>query len=103
MKDIKELRKALGIAEEGMADTRENRFALIDAAGGNAVLKNAPSYLQLLVRRELGDEEMERLKNMGALGEALARKPMETIIKVRKKKLTKIPEEWRDELIEIFG
>ena len=66
-------------------------------------MKNAPSYLQLLVRRELGDEEMEKLKDLGTLGEALARKPMETVIKVRKKKLTKIPEAWKDELIEIFG
>ena len=86
----------------GLADDRATRVALIDAAGGNAALKNAPSYLQLMVRRELDKAGlMDELKDRHQLKLALDRKPELTLIKVCHMK--EIPKDWRDEMIAIFG
>ena len=77
----------------------ETHWALISAAGGNGVFKLAPSYLQLLVRRE-ENSGMENIPDNQKLKEAIERKPRTTKVKIGV--ITKIPNEWKD-LIDIFG
>ena len=83
---------------------------MIAAAGGNGVFKQAPSYLQLLVRREVQEEQDRKeeegkakdILNNEQLKIALDRKPKATIIKIGKIEEKDIPKEWSDYL-EQFG
>ena len=92
LKDIRAIRRFLGIPVCGLPDTKEVRYALIDLCGGTGAMKNAPSYVSLLRRRELEDM-WSQFESRGALKEALDQKPQDTMVYCRK--LDYVPRAWR--------
>ena len=101
IRQIKKLRKALGLRKRGLKKCPETLFAFTDLGGGRYQMGLTPKYLQLLRLREL-DEEMGKYKSNEEFKHAANQMPKKTKVYVRHVKPPG-PNEWGPEDEAMFG